>query len=282
MPHKLYIPPLAADPPAAAPAALLEALAERFRPDPLGPPGARLYRTGDRARWRPDGQLEFLGRLDDQVKVRGYRIEPGEVETVLAGHPAVRQAAVLARPDAEGAPQLVAYVTGEPVDLRPHLAERLPAYLMPTRYVWLDALPLTRNGKLDVAALPGPAAPASPAASAAARPTAELAAVIWAEALGLAAVGLDDDVFDLGAHSLLAMKALTRIREAFGVNLVLRNLFEQPSVAQLAPLIDLLLSELTAGRLAPVVARTFSLDHVADAHRFIQSRGNIGKVVLTV
>ncbi|WP_063763797.1 non-ribosomal peptide synthetase/MFS transporter [Actinoplanes subtropicus] len=216
--------------------------------------GERWYRTGDRVRLRADGQLEFLGRLDSQVKIRGYRIELGEVEAALAGHPAVRQAAVLARPDAAGVRQLVAYLAGSAADLRPYVAERLPAYMVPTRYVWLDALPLTRNGKLDVAALPDPAAPAPAVAPLELRPTEELAAGLWAEALDHPAIGLDDDVFDLGAHSLLATRVRAQLCAATGADVPLHALFTHRTVRELAAAVDALLRD--GGRPAePILAQ---------------------------
>src|SRR5207302_1183605 len=147
--------------------------AQRFVPDPYGPPGSRMYRTGDLARWRADGELDVLGRLDGQVKVRGYRIELGEIESVLSGYPGLAQAVVAVRPDAAGEPALVAYLVG-PVaaaEVRAWLADRLPAYLVPASYLCLDALPTTPNGKVDRAALPAPVArAAAPAHSGAAAP----------------------------------------------------------------------------------------------------------------
>jgi amino acid adenylation domain-containing protein len=213
--------------------------AERFVPDPFGrAPGGRLYRTGDRVRWSATGDLEFLGRTDFQVKIRGFRIEPGEIEARLREHPAVRQAVVLAREDAPGEKRLVAYVVGDADAgaLRAHLSERLPEYMVPAAFVRLDALPVTPNGKLDRKALPAPDADAF-AARAYEAPlgeTEEALAAIWSELLGLERVGRCDDFFALGGHSLRAVRAVSRIRDVFAVELPLRALFEGPTVAELA------------------------------------------------
>ncbi|HSR24569.1 MAG TPA: amino acid adenylation domain-containing protein, partial [Candidatus Eisenbacteria bacterium] len=196
--------------------------AERFVPDPFSPvPGRRLYRTGDLARRLPDGTLLFLGRRDHQVKVRGQRVELGEVEAVLAEHPAVRQAAVVARPDEAGDLRLSAYVTLEREaaagELRDHAARRLPAHAVPVDLVPLAALPLNANGKVDRAALSG-AAPAARAARAGRpprTPAERRIAEIWASLLPAARIGADDDFFSLGGHSMLATMVLSRVRRAF-------------------------------------------------------------------
>ncbi|HEX6862965.1 MAG TPA: amino acid adenylation domain-containing protein, partial [Thermoanaerobaculia bacterium] len=220
--------------------------AERFVPSPLAGaqdlPGARLYRTGDRARFRPDGAIEFLGRLDQQVKIRGFRIEPGEIEAALASHPEVREAVVLALAPAHGDRRLVAYVVpaGDGLTvpaLRSHLGERLPAYMVPASFVWMERLPLTVNGKLDRRALPEPGdeRPEGGAADEAPRgPAEELIAGVWADLLGLERVGARDDFFALGGHSLLAMQAVSRLRSSLGVDLPVSALFENPTVAGLA------------------------------------------------
>ncbi len=220
--------------------------AERFVPDAFsGRAGARLYRTGDRVRRRADGALEFLGRTDAQVKVRGFRIEPGEVEAALAAAPGVRGAVVVAREDAPGDRRLVGYVV--PADggvsaagLRAHLGARLPEHMVPSALVLLDALPLTPTGKVDRRALPAPdGAPAGDAASAAPRtPTAEVLAGAWAELLGVARVGAHDSFFELGGHSLLATQLASRVRRAFGVELPVRAVFEAPTLAGLAERVD--------------------------------------------
>ncbi len=223
--------------------------ADRFVPDPYGPAGGRLYRTGDRVRWRRDGRLEFLGRLDDQVKVRGYRVEPGEVQAHLLTHPGIAQAAVVARGDA-----LVAYVvpagptmpttpTAPPADeLRRHLAESLPDHLLPSAFVALERLPLTVAGKLDRQALPAPERPAGGAGFVAPRTDSEeLVAAVWAEVLGLAKVGALDDFFDLGGHSLLATRVMARLQAAIDLAVPLRTLFTHRTVARFADAVEELL-----------------------------------------
>jgi amino acid adenylation domain-containing protein len=222
--------------------------ADRFVPDPYGPPGARLYRTGDRARWRPDGRLEFLGRLDGQLKVRGYRIEPGEVEARLREHRDVADAAVLADGD-----RLVGYVvpagdqTPAAAELRAALARVLPPYLVPAVLVCLDRLPLTPNGKLDRRALPAPDPAADPIGStgpAAPRtPAEELVAEVWAEVLGLDLdrLGAAADFFALGGHSLLATKVTARLRDAIELEVPVRAVFAHPTLAGLAAAVEELL-----------------------------------------
>ncbi|WP_370026064.1 amino acid adenylation domain-containing protein [Planotetraspora sp. GP83] len=212
--------------------------AERFVPGPFGPPGARLYRTGDRVRRRRDGQLEFLGRLDDQVKVRGYRIEPGEIEARITAHPGVRQARVVVREDSPGL--LVAYVAADAdtvSGLRAHLAERLPEHMIPAAFVPLDRLPLTPGGKLDLAALPAPewrsASFVAPRTEAE-----ELIAAVWAEVLGLDRVGALDDFFDLGGHSLLATRVIARIGQNVQLDVPLRTAFTHRTVERLAAAVE--------------------------------------------
>ncbi|HEX8275797.1 MAG TPA: amino acid adenylation domain-containing protein [Longimicrobiaceae bacterium] len=209
--------------------------AEKFVPDPFaGEPGARLYRTGDRARWRPDGALEFMGRVDRQVKVRGFRVETAEVEAVLARHPAVREAAVVARDDAAAVKRLVAYVAADaslsPDAVREHARAALPEYMVPSAVVVLDVLPLTRNGKLDRRALPAPAWEAQGRFVAPRTPDEEILAGIWAEVLGVERVGLHDDFFSLGGHSLAATRVLSRVARTLGVEVQLRALFEAPTL----------------------------------------------------
>ncbi len=213
-----------------------ELTAERFVPDPFaGEPGARLYRTGDRVRRLREGELEFLGRMDRQVKIRGVRIETGEVEAVLARAPGVRQAVVVAREDAPGERRLVAYVVGEgAAGLRAFLRERLPEPMVPSAFVVLDALPLTATGKIDVRALPAPEAVEAEEHTAPRTPGEEVLAEIWAGVLGVERVGVHDHFFERGGHSLLATRVVSRVREAFGVELPLRALFEHPTVAGLA------------------------------------------------
>ncbi|MEU4232965.1 amino acid adenylation domain-containing protein [Nonomuraea sp. NPDC026600] len=197
------------------------------------PDGGRYFRTGDRVRLRPDGLLEFLGRADEQVKVRGFRIEPGEVEHCLRTHPDVRQAAVVAR-DGE----LVAYVVGEAAELAEHVAGRLPPYLVPAHWVVLDALPLTANGKLDRGALPEPGRAAGTDATPPRSDAEELVADVWAEVLGADKVGAFDDFFALGGHSLLAIRVAARLRAIAGVDLPIRTLFARRTVAELARAVE--------------------------------------------
>ncbi|HKI05604.1 MAG TPA: amino acid adenylation domain-containing protein, partial [Thermoanaerobaculia bacterium] len=223
-----------------------ELTAERFLPDPFGDPGARMYCTGDLARWRADGQLEFLGRIDHQVKVRGFRVEPGEIEALLLTHPEVSEAVVVAREQAPGDLRLAAFVVAKPGDeapaLRPFLRERLPEHMVPWVIVPLAALPLTPNGKVDRRALArmdlaAELAAAGDASAAPGTPAEELLAGMWCEVLGLPRVGVHDNFFSLGGHSLLATQLVSRLREALGVELPLRQIFETPTVAGLARLL---------------------------------------------
>ncbi|RKH23190.1 amino acid adenylation domain-containing protein, partial [Corallococcus sp. CA031C] len=218
--------------------------AERFVPDAFGgEPGGRLYRTGDVVRYRADGQLEFAGRADHQVKLRGFRIELGEIEAVLGQDSTVRDVVVVAREDVPGQKRLVAYVvpheeeTADAEALRRFVKERLPEYMVPSAVVSLDALPLTPNGKVDRKALPRPDVQrlAAEPEEAAPRPGVETTlAGIWAELLGVERVGRTSDFFELGGHSLLATQAVSRIRQAFRVDLPVRAFFEMPNVAALA------------------------------------------------
>ncbi|HEV7919677.1 MAG TPA: amino acid adenylation domain-containing protein [Thermoanaerobaculia bacterium] len=220
-----------------------ELTADRFIPDPFsGIEGARLYRSGDIARWRRDGRLEILGRSDGQVKLRGFRIELGEIEGALREHAAVRQVVVVLREDRPGDKRLVAYVVPHQAapatnELRAHLRAMLPDYMIPSAFVVLEKLPISPNGKVDRRALPMPelsdinevAAPVAPRTA-----EEEQLAEIWADVLGLPAVGIDDDFFVLGGHSLLATQLIARVGRTFGVDLPLRRLFEAPTVASFA------------------------------------------------
>ncbi|WBB80560.1 amino acid adenylation domain-containing protein [Micromonospora sp. WMMD882] len=248
--------------------------AERFVPDPYGPPGARLYRTGDLGRWRADGELVFLGRADHQVKIRGYRVELGEVEAALRDCPPARQAVVTLR---DG--RLVAYleatpgsVVPEPAELRRTLADRLPEHMVPQRFVWLDALPLQEHGKVDRAALPEPTTePPTGERAAPVGPVETLIAGIWQEVLGLPEVGATDDFFDLGGHSLLATQVVARIRRELPAGpdgapprVSVMDLFRHRTVRELAARVATgptgpagLLHELTPP--APAAGRTTTL-----------------------
>ncbi|HEX2081288.1 MAG TPA: amino acid adenylation domain-containing protein, partial [Longimicrobium sp.] len=208
--------------------------ADRFVPEPFGrEPGARMYRTGDRVRWRADGTLEFLGRADFQVKIRGFRIEPGEVEAALKQHPSVREAAVVVREDAPGDPRLVGYVVADAelaaAAARAFLRERLPEYMVPAAFVVLDALPLTPNGKLDRRALPAPGSADAPAGAPLSRREREVAEV-WREVLGTDAIGPDDNFFDLGGNSLLLVRLAGGLRERLGSTATAVDLFRFPTV----------------------------------------------------
>jgi hypothetical protein len=216
--------------------------AEKFLPDPFGPDvGGRLYRTGDCARWRVSGELEFLGRLDDQVKLRGQRIELGEIELALSAHPHVRDAVVLVRGTGT-AQDLIGYVVADAQvpgvrELRDHLLRRLPGHMVPSVFSFLDRFPLLRSGKIDRAALPEPPS-TRPDSAASYVPPADavehVLAEIWAELLELDQVGMADDFFELGGHSLLVTQAVYRIRELLRVDLPIPSFLSAATVADLA------------------------------------------------
>jgi amino acid adenylation domain-containing protein len=238
--------------------------AELFIPDPCGStPGARLYRSGDLARWRPDGTLECLGRVDHQVKVRGFRVELGEIEAALARHPGVRDVAVAARPDPTGEMSLAAYIVmreeREPINaaqLRRWLASFLPEYMIPLAFVSQEALPLTPNGKVDRLALPDPTRakhtdgtdfvpPRGPVESALAE--------IWGELLARPQIGAHDSFFERGGHSLMALQLLARVRQIFEVEVPLEHFLDEPTVARMACLVERALAEGDAPAVSPLV-----------------------------
>jgi amino acid adenylation domain-containing protein/non-ribosomal peptide synthase protein (TIGR01720 family) len=220
--------------------------AVRFTACPYGPPGQRMYATGDLARWTGGGQLEYLGRADEQVKIRGFRIEPGEIEAALRRHPAVAEAVVTARQDEPGRKRLIAYVVpagsagpqdGAPpdvADLRAHLAATLPDYMIPHSFTTLDALPLTRNGKLDRRALPAPAVTPATSYQEPRTPAEQALAAIWADVLGVGQVGIHDNFFELGGDSILSIQVTSRARQA-GLGYTPKDLFLHQTIAELAP-----------------------------------------------
>ncbi|MGW0366578.1 amino acid adenylation domain-containing protein [Streptomyces sp. NPDC002990] len=214
---------------------------ERFPVNPYGVAGERMYRSGDVARWLPDGTLEHLGRADDQVKIRGFRIELGEIETALVGHEAIRETVVVAHQGIDGHRRLVAYVVFDgdlsTADLRAHLALSLPDYMVPAVFVPLERLPLTPSGKVDRRSLPAPEVRAEQLGTAYAAPrdaTEEALAAVWAEVLGVEKVGIHDNFFELGGDSILSIQVISRARRALGTSLSPRLLFEAPTVARLA------------------------------------------------
>jgi acyl-coenzyme A synthetase/AMP-(fatty) acid ligase/acyl carrier protein len=225
-----------------------ELTAEKFIPNPFSQkPGEVLYKTGDLARYLPDGRIEFLGRIDHQVKIRGFRIELGEVESVLGRHPTISDTVVIAREDVPGDKRLVAYVVASrestPTfsELRSFLKEKLPEYMIPSAFVFLDSFPLTPNGKVDRQALPAPdvARPELQEAFVAPRnQSEEMVAGIWSNVLGVERIGVYDSFFELGGHSLLVVQIISRIREVFAVDLPVRSLFETPTIAGLTELIE--------------------------------------------
>jgi acyl carrier protein len=257
-----------------------ELTAERFVPDPFSAtPGGRLYRSGDLVRYLADGNLDFIGRQDNQVKLRGYRIELGEIESVLATHPTVREAIVILREDIPGKKQLVAYVVAiapsfEVSELRRHLSQRLPEYMVPTSFVALDVLPRTPNGKIDRQALPAPVEGHDTELFIAPRtPVEEVLCGVWIELLGVNQIGVYDNFFDLGGHSLMAVQLLSRLRSIFQLELPLQFVFEAPTIAELAQ--ALIKHEIKPGqveRIAAITAQLESMSTEAVSEMLRQSR----------
>ncbi|MFJ7417225.1 amino acid adenylation domain-containing protein [Streptomyces uncialis] len=217
---------------------------ERFLPDPFGPPGGRMYRTGDLARWNEEGALEFLGRSDRQIKVRGHRVETGEIESALRGLPGVTEAAVALTGSTDDGGRLAAYVVvdgpagaADLADVRDALTGLLPEYMVPTAWATVPRLPLTPNGKLDTASLP-PATSVAARGSAPRSPDEELMCAVFAECLGVSRTGRDDNFFLLGGHSLVATRLIGLIRDAFGIEVPIRALFESPTPAGLVAALD--------------------------------------------
>ncbi len=241
-----------------------ELTAERFVDSPFDSTGkARLYKTGDLCRFLEDGNIEFVGRLDHQVKIRGFRIELGEIESVLGRHAAVAQAVVTAREDTPGAKRLVAYVVRRPENvcrtsqLQEYLSQRLPEYMVPSAFVFLDGLPLTGSGKVDRKALPAPPLGGDGRAGYVPpqTPTQEVLCAIFAEVLGVEKIGLEDNFFELGGHSLLATKAIYRINNRLRIDLSIPSLFENPTVARLARIVEqALLHNCSDAILTPIAA----------------------------
>jgi amino acid adenylation domain-containing protein len=238
------------------------ATAERFLPDPFGGPGERIYATGDVARWRPDGTLEYLGRLDDQVKVRGFRVELGEIEAFLRRQPGVRDAVAAVREDTPGDRRIIAYVvpTVDVDALRDALRRELPAHMIPAAFVGLDALPLSPSGKVDRAALPAPLAGGAPRGAPLSE-TERTVAAIWREVLGAESVGGDDNFFEMGGNSLLLIRLAARLADELGSTATAVDLFRYPTVrAQAAHL----------GGAAPAAARS------ERGERLRQGQGRLG------
>jgi acyl carrier protein len=247
----------------------------RFVSDPFDPmPGGRLYRTGDLARHLPDGSIEFLGRIDDQVKLRGYRIEPSEIEAALAQHPAVREAVVLAREAEPGRQWLVAYATPravggslDPNALRRFLRDRLPEYMVPARFVLINEMPLTTNKKIDRKALAAPDVATPDLGTGFVMPRDELeqaVAGVFAEVLRVERVGADSNFFELGGDSLLATRIVSQLRDAFRADITIPQLFRAASVGAMA---EALRSALPAGRADKIASAIRRLQRMSVAEK---------------
>ena len=240
-----------------------ELTSQKFIPNPFSnSPSSRLYKTGDLARYLPDGNIEFIGRIDNQVKIRGFRIELGEIEATLTQHPEVREAVVVVREDSTGDKCLVAYlVTKEEVAvsvLLTFLKTKLPSYMVPSAFVFLETIPLTPNGKINRRALPDPDSSSFSSSTKIAprTPTEELLAAIWAEVLGLEKMGIEDNFFEIGGHSLKAMQAIARIGDTFSIELPLKKLFQLPTIAELSLEIEKARNEGATGlQLPPITPR---------------------------
>ncbi|MBS2966796.1 AMP-binding protein, partial [Actinocrinis puniceicyclus] len=260
--------------------------AQRFVPDPFsGVAGSRLYRTGDLVCWRPDGGLEFLGRSDHQVKVRGFRVELGEVETALAAHDAVAACVVIAHRHDDGPVQLVAYVqpvSGRAVSvaqLREFMAERVPQYMVPSSVMVLDRLPLSPNGKVDRAALPSAQDDRAAAARQFVAPRDALERLIaraWAEVLGAEPIGIHENFFELGGHSLHAAQATSRIERTLRTRLSVRELFDNPTVERLAACMRA--EDGAAQRLERVAGVVEKVRDLTPAERAQRLRGTEGEI----
>jgi len=258
-----------------------EATAEKFIPNPFSDRGERLYRTGDRARYLSDGRLEFLGRIDNQVKIHGYRIEIGEIESALRDHEDVSSSVVIARVDRRGAKQLVAYVVARKkltsAEMRGFLNVKLPDYMVPTSFVFLERLPLTRNGKIDRSALPAPDHLQHDGDGVFTTPRTDvekMLAQIWSDVLGVERVGVHDNFFDLGGDSILSIQIVARANQA-SLKLTPRQLFQHQTVADLATVVGSVVTAeqgLVTGRvpLTPIQARFFELDQ-PELHHYNQA-----------
>jgi aryl carrier-like protein len=260
--------------------------AERFIPDPFSRrAGRRLYMTGDLARYRTDGEIEFMGRIDNQIKLRGFRVEVEEVAVILGAHPGISEAVVVAREDEPGEKRLVAYVVSAQGhapsngELRSYLKEKLPEYMVPSTFVALEKLPLTSNGKVDRRALPAPDRTRSETESYVAPRTSieETLAHIWSEVLRVEQVGVDDNFFELGGDSILSIQVISRARKA-GLLLSPRQLFERPTIAQLAAVVGSATAveaveqgPVTGEVLLTPIQRWFFEQQLADPHHFNQA-----------